>query len=216
MTNLSKTIGKNLKKLREEKWATKKGFVQEFNRKEGVLSEQTYGKYENGKLEPNIYILYSLAKFHNVSMDYIMGISTTPLPRQNIMAFSDVCKLSPKSVRVLQNYAKMKRDNILKTLDYIIQDQKLIEKLCVYLMYSGKDLCSTRVDTNERIYAFRLGNLQLFEDDIKNGLLVGICNSIKRLKKNIDKKQAKEEKKKDLNKEEPEHMHGYKPWNTLP
>ena len=216
MTEFSVRIGKNLKKLREEKWATKKAFVREFNRKEGTLSEQTYGKYENGEREPGIHMLYSLAKFHGVTMEYIIGISTTPLPRQNIMAFCDVCKLSPKSVRVLRDYAKMERNNMLKTLDYIIQDQNLLYKLCMYLMHSSEDLCSTRMDTNERIYAFRLGGVQLFEDDIKNGLLVGICNSIKRLKNKIDEKRAKEEKKNASKNESPAYMHGYKPHRFLP
>lgn len=43
-------------------------------------SKQTYGRYENGKRGLNIEDLIKLAKFYNVSTDYILGLTNDPTP----------------------------------------------------------------------------------------------------------------------------------------
>lgn len=45
-------------------------------------SKQTYGRYENGKRGLNIEDLIKLAKFYNVSTDYILGLTNDPTPLQ--------------------------------------------------------------------------------------------------------------------------------------
>lgn len=48
------------------------------------ISKQTYGKYENGKLNLKIEDLITLCQFYNVSADYILGFTDEqkPLPKR--------------------------------------------------------------------------------------------------------------------------------------
>lgn len=41
-------------------------------------TKQTYGKYENGKLNLKIEDLITLCKYYNVSADYILGLTDEP------------------------------------------------------------------------------------------------------------------------------------------
>ena len=43
------------------------------------LSKSSIGYYEQGKHQPDLAMLETLARFFNVSVDYLMGLS--PLPR---------------------------------------------------------------------------------------------------------------------------------------
>lgn len=43
-------------------------------------TQQTYSRYEKGELEPTVLVLAALAKFYNVSVDYIMGLTDDPKP----------------------------------------------------------------------------------------------------------------------------------------
>lgn len=42
------------------------------------LYTTTYARYEQGKQELPFYLAIELAKFYNVTLDYIAGIITTP------------------------------------------------------------------------------------------------------------------------------------------
>lgn len=41
-------------------------------------TQQYYGKYENGKIELPFSRAIELAKFYNISLDYLAGITDTP------------------------------------------------------------------------------------------------------------------------------------------
>ena len=60
---------KNIKTLRNLKNLNQKQIAEILN-----VSQTTYSRYENGKLDIPSKSLIKLAKFYNVSVDYLLGI----------------------------------------------------------------------------------------------------------------------------------------------
>ena len=42
--------------------------------------QQTYSRYEIGKVEPPLYVMEKLAERYNTSVDYLMGLTDEKLP----------------------------------------------------------------------------------------------------------------------------------------
>ena len=63
-------LGKRLKELREEKGLTQKEVAQEFN-----INAVTYLHYEKTQREPSLSLLADMAKFFDVSVDYLLGLT---------------------------------------------------------------------------------------------------------------------------------------------
>lgn len=68
MKEAQKVLGKNLKKLREEKKISQEEFAKIFN-----ISQRTYSHYENGERAMNIELLIEIANYYNISLDIITG-----------------------------------------------------------------------------------------------------------------------------------------------
>lgn len=62
-------FGERLKSLREERELSKRELAKLFN-----VSHSTINRWESGLQAPNIIYLYQIAKFFNVSADYLIGI----------------------------------------------------------------------------------------------------------------------------------------------
>ncbi len=62
-----------IRDLREDKDITQKQMAKELN-----CSQQVYSNYELGQRDIPTDILIKLSKFHNVSVDYILGVSNNP------------------------------------------------------------------------------------------------------------------------------------------
>ena len=62
-------FGENLKNLRQEKGIGQVELAKNINVSKGIIS-----LWENGLREPTLTSLISLAKFFNVSIDYLAGI----------------------------------------------------------------------------------------------------------------------------------------------
>lgn len=67
---------KNLRELR-----LKAGLSQEALGDRILLSQQTINKYENDKSEPDIDTLIKLARFFNVTVDYLIGNEEAQIPQ---------------------------------------------------------------------------------------------------------------------------------------
>ncbi len=63
-------MGERLKELRIEKGMTQKEFASVFG-----LNSVTYLHYEKEQREPPLALLVEFAEFHNVSVDFLLGIS---------------------------------------------------------------------------------------------------------------------------------------------
>ena len=58
-----------IRDLREDRDLTQKQMAEMLN-----LSQSTYSRYESGVLDIPSSVLISLAKFHKVSVDYLLGL----------------------------------------------------------------------------------------------------------------------------------------------
>ena len=63
------TIGDRIKELREERKLTQVQLAQELK-----LDKSTIAKYETGKVEPSLSIIYLLIDYFRVSADYLLGL----------------------------------------------------------------------------------------------------------------------------------------------
>lgn len=66
---------KRLRDLREDKDLTQDELVKTLG-----MHKTTYTNYEQGKREIPFELAIKLAKFYNVSLDYIAGLTSTPKP----------------------------------------------------------------------------------------------------------------------------------------
>lgn len=64
---------KRIKDLREDKDLNQKELAEKMG-----LYTTTYARYERGEQEIPLYVAIELAKFYNVSLDYIAGLIETP------------------------------------------------------------------------------------------------------------------------------------------
>ena len=62
----------NIKSLREDNDYKQKEVAEYLN-----VSQNTYSQYETGVIELTAPILIKLAKFYNVSVDYLLGLTDT-------------------------------------------------------------------------------------------------------------------------------------------
>ena len=70
-------VYKRIRDLREDKDLTQTQLAKEIN-----VSQRTYSYYENGERTIPPEILIALAKFYNVSVDYILELSDNPIPNK--------------------------------------------------------------------------------------------------------------------------------------
>ena len=70
-------VYKRIRDLREDKDLSQTQVAKEIN-----VSQRTYSYYENGERTIPPEILVALAKFYNVSADYILEISDNPIPNK--------------------------------------------------------------------------------------------------------------------------------------
>ena len=68
-------VYKRIRDLREDKDLSQTQVAKEIN-----VSQRTYSYYENGERTIPPEILVALAKFHNVTVDYILEITDNPTP----------------------------------------------------------------------------------------------------------------------------------------
>ena len=62
-----------IKDLRDDKDISQKNMAEKLG-----LYTTTYARYERGEQEIPLHIAVELAKFHNVSLDYIAGLAEVP------------------------------------------------------------------------------------------------------------------------------------------
>ena len=66
---------------------------------EGIgITQQTYGRYENGARRPDLEIIERMAVYFNVSADYLLGLKNVRTPDYNIQAASGVTGLSQETI----------------------------------------------------------------------------------------------------------------------
>ena len=82
-------------------------------------SAHHYGKYESGKAEIPLERAVMLAKYYNVSLDYIAGISSIrhPLDLDNLSSPAEI--LSDKITQLSDNEKQAVKDTLSSVIDMI-------------------------------------------------------------------------------------------------
>ena len=101
--------GKRLRNLREKKNVSQAEVANFLG-----IERTTYTAYESGKSRPVRY-LNQLAQYYNVSVDYILGLSDSPLPKE--IRFDS---LAEKEKTLLLNYWELNETGRKKVDEYII------------------------------------------------------------------------------------------------
>ena len=68
-------FGKRLKELRRKRKLSQLGFSNRFN-----VGYNTISQWETGKREPGLDIIVSIARYFNISLDYLLGLSDDATP----------------------------------------------------------------------------------------------------------------------------------------
>ena len=90
-----------------------KGYTQREIAKELSISQGTYNNWENGRTQPSIEQLISLASLFSVSVDYLIGNA------DDSFAFSAVENLTKEEKTLLKNFRSLNqeaRDGLLQFL----------------------------------------------------------------------------------------------------
>lgn len=95
---------KRLRELRQEKELTQWQLAEILN-----LSPSTITMYENGRRLPDISTIINIAKYFNVSVDYLIGNSE--IKDINIISeielLNDITKLSPEELTILKLFVEI-------------------------------------------------------------------------------------------------------------
>ena len=81
-------FAKRLRELREEKKESQELISQRLH-----LAKATYGTYENSRYLPDAETISQLASYFNVSADYLLGRSDSPIPEKNGDLFDAHCQV---------------------------------------------------------------------------------------------------------------------------
>lgn len=95
---MSEIMGKRLRYLRD-----KRGLAQKFVAESIGIKNNTLSGYEAGDREPNSLILGKLAKFYEVTTDYLIGVTDSPYRSKQHDDFINDVDLSVKEVREKYN-----------------------------------------------------------------------------------------------------------------
>ena len=88
-----------LKKLRKDRNATQKEVSQAIG-----ADQQTLRRYESGERKPDTEMLLRIAKYYNVSADYLLGLSENSTVEPDMKAAVKCTGLSQKAIEGLQDH----------------------------------------------------------------------------------------------------------------
>ena len=106
-------IAERLTTLRKQTGLTQEELAKEIN-----VNRATYAGYEKERTEPNCEVLARLATFHNVSLDYIFGVTDNPYGKysdyeKSAKADEEISKLKEQ----MDNQMKELKENIMKIIN---------------------------------------------------------------------------------------------------
>lgn len=99
-----------LKKLRKDRNATQKEVSQAIG-----ADQQTLRRYESGERKPDTEMLLRIAKYYNVSADYLLGLSENSTVEPDMKAAVKCTGLSEKSIEKLKGITHFEFDNSVNT-----------------------------------------------------------------------------------------------------
>lgn len=109
------SIGKELKKIRDEEKLSQEEFAERINRKAGLsITKGMVSKWESDTTEPKTRMLRAIAETFNVSMDRILGLDTqqsySKIETLAAHIDDDVTDEEMEAIKNYINYIKFKRE----------------------------------------------------------------------------------------------------------
>ena len=98
------TLAGRMKKLRKEKGLSLAALAKEIG-----VTPQSLSLYENADRTPSADVLYNLAAYFHVSVDYLVGTSDCPSPQTSVQA---ICRSTGLSAEAVKRMAKLKEVHI--------------------------------------------------------------------------------------------------------
>lgn len=130
-------------------------------------SRQTVGFYTTGVSAPDWETITDLAKYFNVSTDWLLGLSDFTNPRTANLTVEDI-GLSERAATILQSENKQIDRSKLIVLNYLIENPSFWEKISSYFAFSTYDIARkkpfSRLTIDKRNMDARLS----FADIIEN------------------------------------------------
>lgn len=128
--NYYNTFPKRLRKLLDELRITQKDLAENVG-----VSRQVISSYCLGTTSPNIDTLCSIAKYLEVSSDYLLGLSDTPATDIDDKAITEKTGLSYDAVNNLNNVKEYTDSEI----DGLADDSRKILKILNFILSDSKD-----------------------------------------------------------------------------
>lgn len=106
-------------------------------------SRQTVGFYTTGVSAPDWETITDLAKYFNVSADWLLGLSDFTNPRTANLTVEDI-GLSERAATILQSESNQIDRSKLIVLNYLIENTSFWEKISSYFAFSTYDIAQER------------------------------------------------------------------------
>ena len=101
------------------------------------ISRATLGYYESGERKPDIEILLKIAKYYNVSCDYLLGLTTISCPDIDTRTISQKTGLTETTILGLYDLAQSSREHnnylTLRTINLILNETDIMKLMSQYL-----------------------------------------------------------------------------------
>lgn len=162
-------FSKRLKQLRTERQVSQNELAMAIS-----VSNRTISMYEQGNSEPNTDVLIKIAKYFNVSADYLIGLTEVKTTNADIAFISNYLGLSERCISELHIYnqlaqkgdARMREK--INTLNMFFNPScELLERITEYLNFSAthyKNFYDESFDSLSPI-----SELELWDDKLKIG-----------------------------------------------
>lgn len=145
-----KIFAQRLVKLREDR-----GITQQILADDLKISRQSLSLYENAERTINIDLLVKIAKYFNVSTDYLLGLNDNATNNIDERVVCDYTGLSDNSVRLLNLLNQVKQLNIsdcqpsiIDILDEIFSEIDKEYYRCLFLLRDAININPKKDDTN--------------------------------------------------------------------
>lgn len=142
-----KVTGKRIAELREEK-----GLTQGKLAKDLKVSSSLIGHYERDRSIP-IDMLYEIAKYFNISADYLLGLSNCKTTKADLKTFCDSTGIDDTSVEILEEINFVYEGNyLIPLLNYLIKEETLPPDEAFFEGIYSKIENSNMSDTEKKKY----------------------------------------------------------------
>ena len=141
--------GQILRDLRLKKQLTQAETAEKFG-----ISQQTYQKYESGKVEPSYDLLCEFAIFFGVSTDYLLGREEKPDPIEQLATLSSMEVTEQVLLEKYLELPKASREIVINFMKSAIKEaeaRKEQEKPSIQL-HEGQRLAVARTDDPDKLY----------------------------------------------------------------